>query len=183
MSSAVRRSINEPSTCNNTSASSDSSAIAREDSESMIIPSDTKVDLIDDYIPPTDVRTWSPRRNSQEVRELAEGAQRALIKVAALKTETQAFADEVDTVTNTLDHIEAEFKEFQSCVLIINDLLLALLTSIRCIGGLVPPKVTSPLIENRKRRSSATPEFQRDTLATKWSTANSSSAKRVRRLT
>ena len=121
------------------SSSSDSSAVASEDDSSaaarprssgrlqrpklgsrkssgtMIVPRDAQDVVVDDEIEEGDVRTMSPRRNSEEVDKLGEEARRDLIEQAkVLQTSLQAIVDKVETVKNEHEKLEGGNKFLQS---------------------------------------------------------------------
>lgn len=118
------------------SSSSDSSAVASEDdsmrpsgsnrlsrpklgsrksSGTMIVPRDQQDTVVDEEIEEGDVRTMSPRRNSEEVDKLGEEARRDLIEQAkVLQTSLQAIVDKVETVKSEHEKLEGGNKFLQS---------------------------------------------------------------------
>lgn len=81
----------------------------------MIVPRDSKDTVVDDELEEGDVRTMSPRRNSEEVDKLGEEARRDLIEQAkTLQTSLQAIVDKVETVKNEHEKLEGGNKFLQS---------------------------------------------------------------------
>lgn len=141
-SSATVPAIGEPSPYDPTLhlesplSSSDSSAVASEDdsvrpsnssrlsrpklgsrksSGTMIVPRDAQDTVVDEEIEEGDVRTMSPRRNSEEVDKLGEEARRDLIQQAkVLQTSLQAIVDKVETVKSEHEKLEGGNKFLQS---------------------------------------------------------------------
>lgn len=96
----------------------------------MIVPREAQDTVVDDELEEGDVRTMSPRRNSEEVDKLGEEARRDLIEQAkVLQTSLQAIVDKVETVKNEHEKLEGGNKFLQSYVHAYNVVILAMLTS------------------------------------------------------
>lgn len=81
----------------------------------MIVPREQSTTVVDDEIEEGDVRTMSPRRNSEEVDRLGEAARRDLIEQAkTLQTSLQAIVDRVETVKTEHQKLEGGNKFLQS---------------------------------------------------------------------
>jgi len=73
--------------------------------------------VVDDEIEDGDVRTMSPRRNSEEVDKLGEEARRDLMQQAqVLQTSLQAIVDKVETVKTEHEKLEGGNKFLQSYI-------------------------------------------------------------------
>ena len=84
----------------------------------MIVSRDTAATLVEPDLDENDVRTMSPRRNSEEVDRLGEEARRDLIEQAkVLQTSLQAIVDRVETVKNEHEKLEGGNKFLQSYVI------------------------------------------------------------------
>lgn len=80
----------------------------------MIVPRDASTAVEDDY-DEDDVRTMSPRRNSEEVEQLGEEARKDLVEQAkVLQTSLQAIVDRVETVKSEHEKLEGGNKFLQS---------------------------------------------------------------------
>ncbi|EME46429.1 hypothetical protein DOTSEDRAFT_51915 [Dothistroma septosporum NZE10] len=116
-------------------SSSDSSAIASEDdtmsdgrvlrpkigsrksSGTMIVSRDSATTVVDPDFDENDVRTMSPRRNSEEVDKLGEEARKDLIEQAkVLQMSLQAIVDRVETVKSEHEKLEGGNKFLQSYI-------------------------------------------------------------------
>jgi len=81
----------------------------------MIVPRESTEMVVDDDIEEGDVRTMSPRRNSEEVDKLGEEARKDLIQQAkVLQTSLQAIVDKVETVKTEHEKLEGGNKFLQS---------------------------------------------------------------------
>ena len=89
---------------------------SRKSSGSMIVSREAAVSVVDDDdIEDGDVRTMSPRRNSDEVDRLGEAARRDLIEQAkVLQTSLQAIVDRVEEVKSEHEKLEGGNKFLQS---------------------------------------------------------------------
>ena len=88
---------------------------SRKSSGSMIVTRDQSTTVVDDELDEGDVRTMSPRRNSEEVDRLGEAARRDLIEQAkTLQTSLQAIVDRVETVKTEHQKLEGGNKFLQS---------------------------------------------------------------------
>lgn len=88
---------------------------SRKSSGSMIVPRDQTTTVVEDELEEGDVRTMSPRRNSEEVDRLGEAARRDLIEQAkTLQTSLQAIVDRVETVKTEHQKLEGGNKFLQS---------------------------------------------------------------------
>lgn len=83
----------------------------------MIVSRDATNSMDYDDIEEGDVRTMSPRRNSDEVDKLGEEARKDLIEQAkVLQTSLQAIVDRVETVKSEHEKLEGGNKFLQSYV-------------------------------------------------------------------
>lgn len=83
----------------------------------MIVPRDQTEVTVDSEIEEGDVRTMSPRRNSEEVDRLGEAAKDDLIKQAKqLQASLQAIVERVEAVKNEHEKLEGGNKFLQSHV-------------------------------------------------------------------
>jgi len=83
----------------------------------MIVPRESTEMVVDDDIEEGDVRTMSPRRNSEEVDKLGEEARKDLIQQAkVLQTSLQAIVDKVETVKTEHEKLEGGNKFLQSYI-------------------------------------------------------------------
>lgn len=83
----------------------------------MIVSRDAPNSVVEDALEEGDVRTMSPRRNSQEVDQLGEAARRDLIEQAkVLQMSLQAIVDRVETVKSEHEKLEGGNKFLQSYV-------------------------------------------------------------------
>lgn len=90
---------------------------SRKSSGTMIISREQANSAIDPEIEEGDVRTMSPRRNSEEVDKLGEDARRDLIEQAkVLQTSLQAIVDRVEEVKSEHEKLEGGNKFLQSYV-------------------------------------------------------------------
>lgn len=81
----------------------------------MIVSREHTNTMVDDEIEEGDVRTMSPRRNSEEVDKLGEAARHDLIEQAkTLQTSLQAIVDRVETVKSEHQKLEGGNKFLQS---------------------------------------------------------------------
>ena len=81
----------------------------------MIVSRETTTTVVDDDIEEGDVRTMSPRRNSEEVVALGDKARRDLIEQAkVLQMSLQAIVDRVETVKTEHDKLETGNRFLQS---------------------------------------------------------------------
>ena len=81
----------------------------------MIVSREHTNTVVDDEIEEGDVRTMSPRRNSEEVDRLGEAARRDMIEQAkTLQTSLQAIVDRVETVKSEHQKLEGGNKFLQS---------------------------------------------------------------------
>ena len=88
---------------------------SRKSSGSMIVSREYTATAGDDELQEGDVRTMSPRRNSEEVDRLGEEARRDLIEQAkTLQTSLQAIVDRVETVKVEHQKLEGGNKFLQS---------------------------------------------------------------------
>ncbi|KYG47934.1 hypothetical protein M433DRAFT_62078 [Acidomyces richmondensis BFW] len=88
---------------------------SRKSSGSMIVPRDQTEVTVDSEIEEGDVRTMSPRRNSEEVDRLGEAAKDDLIKQAKqLQASLQAIVERVEAVKNEHEKLEGGNKFLQS---------------------------------------------------------------------
>ncbi|KAK4503605.1 hypothetical protein PRZ48_004520 [Zasmidium cellare] len=117
-----------------TTSSSDSSAIASEDdmsiariarpkigsrksSGTMIVSRESATTVVEPDFDENDVRTMSPRRNSEEVDKLGEEARKDLIEQAkVLQMSLQAIVDRVETVKTEHEKLEGGNKFLQSYI-------------------------------------------------------------------
>jgi len=90
---------------------------SRKSSGTMIVPRESTEMVVDDDIEEGDVRTMSPRRNSEEVDKLGEEARKDLIQQAkVLQTSLQAIVDKVETVKTEHEKLEGGNKFLQSYI-------------------------------------------------------------------
>ncbi|KXL49774.1 MAG: hypothetical protein FE78DRAFT_160220 [Acidomyces sp. 'richmondensis'] len=90
---------------------------SRKSSGSMIVPRDQTEVTVDSEIEEGDVRTMSPRRNSEEVDRLGEAAKDDLIKQAKqLQASLQAIVERVEAVKNEHEKLEGGNKFLQSYI-------------------------------------------------------------------
>ena len=90
---------------------------SRKSSGTIIVPRETSSTIVDDDIEEGDVRTMSPRRNSNEVNRLGEEARKDLIEQAKmLQMSLQAIVDRVETVKSEHEKLEGGNKFLQSLV-------------------------------------------------------------------
>jgi short coiled-coil protein len=83
----------------------------------MIVSREVSNTVVDDEIQEGDVRTMSPRRNSEEVDELGEKARQDLIEQAkTLQASLQAIVDRVESVKSEHEKLEGGNKFLQSYV-------------------------------------------------------------------
>jgi len=83
----------------------------------MIVPRDASNTVVDEDLEEGDVRTMSPRRNSQEVDKLGEEARQDMIEQAkVLQTSLQAIVDRVETVKSEHEKLEGGNKFLQSYI-------------------------------------------------------------------
>lgn len=83
----------------------------------MIVPRDAPTTVVESDIEEGDVRTMSPRRNSEEVDKLGEEAQKDMIEQAkTLQLSLQAIVDRVEEVKNEHEKLEGGNKFLQSYV-------------------------------------------------------------------
>lgn len=124
-----------PSVPSPTSSSPDFSAVASEDdtmtiariarpkigsrksSGTMIVSRESATTVVEPDFDENDVRTMSPRRNSEEVDKLGEKARQDLIEQAkVLQMSLQAIVDRVETVKTEHEKLEGGNKFLQSYV-------------------------------------------------------------------
>jgi len=83
----------------------------------MIVSRESATTVVDPDFDENDVRTMSPRRNSEEVDKLSEEARRDLIEQAkVLQTSLQAIVDRVETVKSEHEKLEGGNKFLQSYI-------------------------------------------------------------------
>ncbi|EME82758.1 uncharacterized protein MYCFIDRAFT_136799 [Pseudocercospora fijiensis CIRAD86] len=83
----------------------------------MIVSRDSATTLVDPDFDENDVRTMSPRRNSEEVDKLGEEARKDLIEQAkVLQMSLQAIVDRVETVKSEHEKLEGGNKFLQSYI-------------------------------------------------------------------
>ena len=88
---------------------------SRKSSGTIIVPREASTMLVEDDIDEGDVRSMSPRRNSQEVDKLGEEARRDMIEQAkTLQTSLQAIVDRIETVKTEHEKLEGGNKFLQS---------------------------------------------------------------------
>ena len=88
---------------------------ARKSSGSMIVSRDLANTVVEPEFDEHDVRTMSPRRNSEEVDKLGEEARKDLIEQAKiLQTSLQDIVDRVETVKSEHEKLEGGNKFLQS---------------------------------------------------------------------
>ena len=125
---------------------------SRKSSGSMIVSRDATTNMVEDDLEEGDVRTMSPRRNSEEVDRLGEAARRDLIEQAkTLQTSLQAIVDRVETVKSEHQKLEGGNKFLQSYALRCRITKLSKLTERRYIGELMQTsKITSTSLSKSK---------------------------------
>lgn len=90
---------------------------SRKSSGTMIVSRDSATTVVEPDFDENDVRTMSPRRNSEEVDKLGEEARKDLIEQAkVLQMSLQAIVDRVETVKSEHEKLEGGNKFLQSCV-------------------------------------------------------------------
>ncbi|CAK3751255.1 Hypothetical predicted protein [Lecanosticta acicola] len=90
---------------------------SRKSSGTMIVSRDSATTVVDPDFDENDVRTMSPRRNSEEVDKLGEEARKDLIEQAkVLQTSLQAIVDRVETVKSEHEKLEGGNKFLQSYI-------------------------------------------------------------------
>ncbi|WPH04951.1 Hypothetical protein R9X50_00784800 [Acrodontium crateriforme] len=90
---------------------------SRKSSGTMIVPRDAPNTVVESDIEEGDVRTMSPRRNSEEVDKLGEEARRDMIEQAkTLQLSLQAIVDRVEEVKNEHEKLEGGNKFLQSYI-------------------------------------------------------------------
>jgi len=90
---------------------------SRKSSGTMIVSRESATTVVDPDFDENDVRTMSPRRNSEEVDKLSEEARRDLIEQAkVLQTSLQAIVDRVETVKSEHEKLEGGNKFLQSYI-------------------------------------------------------------------
>lgn len=90
---------------------------SRKSSGTMIVSRESATTVVDPDFDENDVRTMSPRRNSEEVDKLGEEARRDLIEQAkTLQKSLQQIVDRVETVKTEHEKLEGGNKFLQSCV-------------------------------------------------------------------
>jgi len=90
---------------------------SRKSSGTMIVSRDAPTTVVDSDFEDDDVRSMSPRRNSEEVDKLGEDARRDLIAQAQmLQTSLQAIVDRVETVKTEHEKLEGGNKFLQSYI-------------------------------------------------------------------
>ncbi|KAK3680453.1 hypothetical protein LTR37_021231 [Vermiconidia calcicola] len=90
---------------------------SRKSSGTMIVPRDGSSTMVDDDIEEGDVRTMSPRRNSEEVDKLGEEARQDLMEQAkTLQASLQAIVDRVESVKSEHEKLEGGNKFLQSYI-------------------------------------------------------------------
>lgn len=88
---------------------------SRKSSGTMIVSRESATTVVDPDFDENDVRTMSPRRNSEEVDKLGEEARRDLIEQAqVLQKSLQAIVDRVETVKTEHEKLEGGNKFLQS---------------------------------------------------------------------
>ncbi|KXT05609.1 hypothetical protein AC578_5611 [Pseudocercospora eumusae] len=90
---------------------------SRKSSGTMIVSRDSATTVVDPDFDENDVRTMSPRRNSEEVDKLGEEARKDLIEQAkVLQMSLQAIVDRVETVKSEHEKLEGGNKFLQSYI-------------------------------------------------------------------
>lgn len=90
---------------------------SRKSSGTMIVSRESATTVVEPDFDENDVRTMSPRRNSEEVDKLGEEARKDLIAQAkVLQTSLQAIVDRVETVKSEHEKLEGGNKFLQSYV-------------------------------------------------------------------
>ncbi|KAI5359490.1 Putative short coiled-coil protein [Septoria linicola] len=90
---------------------------SRKSSGTMIVSREYATTVVDPDFDENDVRTMSPRRNSEEVDKLSEEARKDLIEQAKLlQMSLQAIVDRVETVKNEHEKLEGGNKFLQSYI-------------------------------------------------------------------
>jgi len=89
----------------------------RKSSGTMIVSRDIAETIVDPDLDENDVRSMSPRRNSEEVDKLGEEARKDLIEQAKLlQTSLQAIVDRVEAVKSEHEKLEGGNKFLQSYI-------------------------------------------------------------------
>ncbi|KAF2169224.1 hypothetical protein M409DRAFT_64962 [Zasmidium cellare ATCC 36951] len=90
---------------------------SRKSSGTMIVSRESATTVVEPDFDENDVRTMSPRRNSEEVDKLGEEARKDLIEQAkVLQTSLQAIVDRVETVKTEHEKLEGGNKFLQSYI-------------------------------------------------------------------
>ncbi|KJX96064.1 hypothetical protein TI39_contig844g00032 [Zymoseptoria brevis] len=90
---------------------------SRKSSGTMIVSRDSATTVVDTDLDENDVRTMSPRRNSEEVDKLGEEARKDLIEQAkVLQMSLQAIVDRVEAVKSEHEKLEGGNKFLQSYI-------------------------------------------------------------------
>lgn len=90
---------------------------SRKSSGTMIVSRESATTVVEPDFDENDVRTMSPRRNSEEVDKLGEEARRDLIEQAkVLQMSLQAIVDRVETVKTEHEKLEGGNKFLQSYI-------------------------------------------------------------------
>ncbi|KAF2401583.1 hypothetical protein EJ06DRAFT_474897 [Trichodelitschia bisporula] len=90
---------------------------SRKSSGTIIVPRDAATELIEEHYDENDARTMSPRRSSEEVDRLEEGARQALIEQAkALQQSLLQLVDRVESVKSEHEKLEGGNRFLQSYI-------------------------------------------------------------------